>query len=140
MKKLLIFDLQGTLVKSMRPPILNGSPQTIKQLSKYFTLAIFTGASTTETNNILKKTRINLYFKTSNIITKGLFPKKPSPTAIFQLILQNNSPKTYYIGDTRKDYLAAQNAQIPFIYIGRQKLGITQIRSLDELLNVKIKL
>ena len=137
---LLIFDLQGTLARSMRPPILNGSTTTLQQLSKTNTLALFTGASRTETLNILKNMQILPLFDLKNIITKGQFPPKPNPSAIFWLLANTAANTTYYIGDTKKDYQTAKNARIPFIYIGKQKLGITQINSLDQLLNVTIKL
>jgi len=139
-KNLIIFDLQGTLVKNMRPPILNGSKNILEKLLLDFNLAIFTGASKTETSNILKKLMIYPLFDPQNIITKGNYQKKPNPEAIFSLIIKNKPDKTYYVGDTRKDFRTANNAEVSFIYIGKQKLGITQISSLDELLNVTIKL
>lgn len=137
-KNLIIFDLQGTLVKSMRPPILNGSITTLQKLAQNNILAIYTGASKTETINLLQKLKIYTLFNIENIITKSLFPKKPNPEAIFWLITNNRPDKTYYIGDTRKDCQTAKNADLSFIYVGKQKLGITQISSLDQLLNVKI--
>lgn len=140
MNKLLVFDLQGTLVSGMRPPILNGSLTTLETLSQKYNLAIFTGASTGETVNILKKLNITRFFSPENIITKGQFPRKPNPQAILWLISRNRPPFTYYLGDTRKDLRTATAAKIPFIYVGRQKPGILQINSLDQLLDVKINL
>jgi len=135
---LIIFDLQGTLVKSMRPPILNGSVTTIQKLAQKNVLSIFTGATRTETLNILNRLNISQFFSPKNIVIKGSFSKKPNPEAVFWLISNNQPDKTYYIGDTRKDYKTAKNAKIPFVYVGKQKLGIAQISSLDQLLNVKI--
>jgi phosphoglycolate phosphatase-like HAD superfamily hydrolase len=139
-RNLIIFDLQGTLVKGMRPPVLNGSLKTIEKLAYKNTLAIFTGASKSETINILKSLKIYSFFKPKNIINKNQFQPKPNPGAIRWIIVNNNIDKTYYIGDTRKDWQCAQNSQVKFIYMGKQNIGITQINSLDELLNVKINL
>lgn len=139
-RNLIILDLQGTLVQSMRPPVLNGSLSTLQKLASTNILAIFTGAPKTETLNILKKLKIYSLFNPQNIITKSQFPAKPSPTTIFRLIANNKPNITYYVGDARKDYQTAQNAKIPFIYVGKRQLGVVQINSLDQLLNVTIKL
>lgn len=139
-RNLIIFDLQGTLVKGMRPPVLNGSINSIEKLSKKCILAIFTGASKSETINILKYLKIYSFFNPKNIVTKNQFLPKPNSNAIFWLKRNYPFDKIYYIGDTRKDYLCALNSQVSFIYMGKQKIGITQINSLDELLNVKINL
>ncbi|MFA5895209.1 MAG: HAD hydrolase-like protein [Candidatus Shapirobacteria bacterium] len=139
-KPLIIFDLQGTLVKRMRPPLLNGSVIKLKKLSQLNTLAIFTGASKTETINILKKLGIYDLFIPKNIITKGIFPQKPSPLAIKWLIEFNLAVTVTYVGDTNKDYLTAKNSVVSFISVGFKKPGITQISTVDDLLNVKINL
>jgi phosphoglycolate phosphatase-like HAD superfamily hydrolase len=139
-KPLIIFDLQGTLVKRMRPPLLNGSVIKLKKLSQLNTLAIFTGASKTETINILKKLGIYDLFIPKNIITKGVFPPKPSPLAIRWLIEYNSATITIFVGDTNKDYLTAKNSVVSFISAGFKKQGITQISTVDDLLNVKINL
>jgi hydroxymethylpyrimidine pyrophosphatase-like HAD family hydrolase len=96
-KKLLIFDLQGTLVKKMRPPVLNGSLYNLYKLQKKnFIFALFTGASKKETLNIFKKLNLseNLFSNKLIITNNDNFPKKPNPKAITNLIKSLNPSKT----------------------------------------------
>lgn len=134
-KKLIIFDLQGTLVKSMRPPVLNGCKADLFNLIKLgYTLAIFTGGSNTEVLNILTKLDILDLFKKENIITKqsGL-PSKPNPLAVNYICNLNDSKKVIYCGDTKKDMLVAKYSGVAFISFGKQRSGYFCMESLSEL-------
>ncbi len=142
-KKLLIFDLQGTLVKKMRPPVLNGSLDSLYKLQKKnFIFALFTGATKAETTNIFKKLNLskNLFRNELIITANNNLPKKPNPKAINNLTKLINPSKIYYLGNTKKDYLTAKNAKISFVYFGKIKIGILQVSNINDLLNVKIQL
>ncbi len=134
--KLLIFDLQGTLVKNMRPPTLNGNRDSlIKIQEKGYLLSVFTGATQSETINILSKLNIlNTIISKMFVVTSGSqLPSKPNPAAIQYLIKISGSLQTYYLGDTNKDFITSKNATVPFIYFGKRRLGKFQVQNLDDL-------
>ncbi len=135
MKKLLIFDLQGTLVKTMRPPALNGKLDSIDKLSKDYQLALFTGALKTESYNILQELDLYpQYFNDPFIVTASSdFPAKPDPAGIEYLSSLTDYDEVIYAGDTGSDMIAARSADIDFVYFGKRNWGKSQVKDIDEL-------
>lgn len=137
MKKVVLFDLAGTLVK-MRPPISLVKINLLKRLSSKFVLGIITGARKAETTNILQKINISNFFLL--VISKeDSYWSKPDKK-LFLMIKEKLPAKNYvYVGDTKKDYLFAKNADIPFLYLGKRKLGIYQNKDINKILIFLIK-
>jgi phosphoglycolate phosphatase-like HAD superfamily hydrolase len=138
MNKLLIFDLQGTLVRTMRPPVLNGKCESIDRLSRDYQLALFTGALKAETYNILQELELYPgYFNDPFIVTASSdFPSKPDPAGIEYLSGLADFDKVIYVGDTGSDLAAAKSADIDFVYFGKRKWGKLQVKNIDELAKI----
>ena len=135
MKTALIFDLSGTLVQ-MRPAKLLLNKSSIATAVRYFDLGIVTGAKKTETMNILKKLKIDRYFKF--IITADTSNyRKPDSKLLF--LIDGNYERISYIGDTKKDYQLAKNANIDFYYVGKKKWGIYQNTNINRIFSYIIK-
>jgi phosphoglycolate phosphatase-like HAD superfamily hydrolase len=138
--KTLVFDLQGTLVSRMRPPLLNGNLEILEKLvTDNCQLFLYTGASFSETKNILQKLKLGKLFPTPKIIAKNTlyYSSKTTPSTLVKIKQMSVFP-VIYIGDTLKDYRCSQMAQVKFIYFGKRKYGLAQIKTIDQLLNVKI--
>jgi phosphoglycolate phosphatase-like HAD superfamily hydrolase len=135
MKTNIIFDLSGTTV-NMRPPKLLVKRVALLQLSKNADLSLITGAKKTETLNILRKLNVLKFFK--RIITKddSIF-QKPDPRLMKMAKVEKY--KTFYVGDTKKDFLFAKNAKVDFLYIGKRKYGIYQNGDVNEVIKFLVK-
>lgn len=124
--QLIVFDFAGTLV-CMRPPKLLVNRSLLKRLSQVYLLGILTGGSRTEVINILKKLKILPYFKDEIIITKSDTKfRKPNPKLLSLVIQGSKATTCLYIGDSVKDYKMSTTLGIPFIYIGKKRLGVKQ--------------
>ncbi|HVZ11726.1 MAG TPA: HAD family hydrolase [Patescibacteria group bacterium] len=132
-KGTILFDFAGTLVE-MRPAKLSMKRSLLKRLSKKYNLGIITGGSRTEVENIIGKLKIRRFFSDKSIITKqdSLY-SKPEPKLIRRLENSFSTKRTLYIGDRLIDYKMANAAKIPFIYIGKRKLGNEQIKNSRDL-------
>lgn len=133
MKKVIIFDFSGTLVK-MRPPELLANKNILRALSKKYYLAIITGARKSETLNILNKLAITNLF--ALITTKDDTTFRKPDSILFNVVKETFRAKGYvYIGDTRKDYYFAKNSRIPFLYVGKRNIGIINNVNTNYLMN-----
>lgn len=131
-KSYIIFDFLGTLVQ-MRPPSLYISKNILLSLSRNYQLGIITNGKRAEVINILTKLGVIDLFET--VITKDdTSLRKPDP----MLFSQFNGQIVVYVGDTLKDYRMAKSANIPFIYIGRMKIGVSQLNFKRELVEEAI--
>lgn len=125
MKNLIIFDFLGTLA-SMRPPKLLINKSVLEANKRQSYLAIISGGPKTEINNILIKLGINDLFDL--VITKDdTNLRKPNPKLIELVREKFLVKKTIYVGDTLKDFKMASNANISFIFIGKRKIGDSQL-------------
>ncbi|MBQ2644816.1 aminotransferase class I/II-fold pyridoxal phosphate-dependent enzyme, partial [bacterium] len=122
----------------------------IKELSKNYNLAIFTGRPREEAIFALKKEQIENYFYP--IITMDDLPldrQKPDTLGIEIIKEKVNSNDFYYFGDTKDDIICGQNAKVKTIGVlppqnkttklanQLQKHGaFAIINSINELLNV----
>lgn len=92
------------------------SPEAIKNLSKDYDLAIFTGRPAQEADFVLKRWGLEDCF--SPVITMEDLPEgkhKPEPDGLLK-ILKTVSPKNaYYLGDTHDDMISAKKAGIKAI-------------------------
>ena len=113
----IIFDFAGTLVL-MRPPKLLANKPALYKLSSKYQLGIITGASRSETQNILRKLKLVSLFKMVITADDSAY-RKPNPKLFFI------TPKIY-IGDAKKDELMAKYANIRFIRVNRND-NINQI-------------
>jgi phosphoglycolate phosphatase-like HAD superfamily hydrolase len=112
MKKMIIFDLSGTLVR-MRPPTLLVKRSYIEELSSKFYLGIITGAKRSETLNILRILNIASFFRLIITADDSKF-RKPNPD-LFPRRLVN-----VYIGDTKNDEVFSANGKVPFIRVNKK--------------------
>ncbi|MBL7036312.1 HAD family hydrolase [Candidatus Microgenomates bacterium] len=111
LKKYIIFDFAGTIVK-MRPAKLLVKKELLLKISTKYNLGIITGAKKTETMNILSKLGINKLFSTI-ITSEDSILKKPNPK-LFPIL-----PIIAYVGDTKKDFYFAKNAGITFFRVNK---------------------
>lgn len=131
-KSYIIFDFLGTLVQ-MRPPSLYISKNILLNLSRNYQLGIITNGKRTEVINILTKLGVIDLFET--VITKDdTSLRKPDP----KLFDQFKGQIVVYVGDTLKDYRMTKDADIPFIYVGRKKIGAGQLDFKRELVEEAI--
>lgn len=127
MKNLIIFDFLGTLVK-MRPAKGLISAQSLEILSKDNALAIITGGQRTEVMNILRKLDYLKYFDQNLIITASDTPlRKPNPKLLEMIKARGKFEQIIFIGDMLKDFNFALNTGIPFIFIGKKRIGDAQL-------------
>ncbi len=127
-KKLIIFDLDGTLVNSqaLRENILASEPlfdnvlEMLHELNKRpeFLLAIATGKSMDGTKRTLQAHKIIDYF--SSLQTPDNNFSKPNPEMIYSAISVADVAKenTIMIGDTILDIRMAKSAKVKSIAVG----------------------
>lgn len=107
--------------------------QLSQLLKKYKQLAIASGRPKIEAEYVLKKNNINKFFEyivAMEDVKKG----KPAPDMILKIINKLNLKNTVYIGDSPSDVLASENANIKCLYVGEQKIGAKQFKSVKQLL------
>jgi len=92
------------------------SPEIIKNLSKEYDLAIFTGRPKQEAEFILKRWNLQDYF-CPVICMEDLSDgrHKPEPDGIFKIIDIVSPDNAYYLGDTPDDMISAKKAGIKAI-------------------------
>jgi phosphoglycolate phosphatase-like HAD superfamily hydrolase len=130
-KLIVLFDFAGTLV-NMRPARLLVEPMVLQQLSEKFRLVIATGASRSETINILNKLQISKLFDL--IITASDTKYQKPETGLITNFIKSDQIAAYF-GDSLKDYQLAQALNIPFYYIGKLSIGVQQDANINNLIN-----
>lgn len=138
MRDLIIFDFAGTLVK-MRPPRLLVNKNKLFALCDKYALGIITGARKAEVLKILNKLEIVDCF--SILVAKDDCKYQKPERKLFLFLRQRiKFGKVYYVGDTLKDYKFAVNSGIPFLYVGKKKIGIKNDISINNLIDYLLKL
>lgn len=96
---------------------------------KYKKLGIATGRPKAEAEYVIKKNMLEKIFDYI-IAMEDVKNSKPSPDSIFAVIKKLDLKQTVYIGDSPSDVLAAQNANIPSIYVGEQNIGTINFQTI----------
>jgi len=89
------------------------SQKTLKELSKNYDLAIFTGRPKQEAEFVLKRWNIEQYFYP--VICMEDPPKgrgKPDPWGVYEILRVISPKEVYYLGDTVDDMFAARQAGV----------------------------
>lgn len=92
------------------------SVENIKNLTKDYDLAIFTGRPKQEAEFVLKKWGLEDYFCpviTMDDLSDG--KHKPEPDGLYKIIDIVNPQNTYYLGDTHDDMISAKKAGVKAI-------------------------
>ena len=90
--------------------------------NKYKKLGIATGRPKQEAEYVINKNNLGKIFDCI-IALEDVVSSKPAPDSLIAVIKKLDLKKTVYIGDNPSDVLAAKAAQIPSIFIGKQKIG-----------------
>ena len=101
------------LLKSGKTKFYLGMKRTIKKLSQKYSLGIVTNNNDEYAKIFLETANLKAYFKdyigaASYNITKG--------EAIKLMLQRNNQMEGYYVGDTKKDLEASNEANVTFIH------------------------
>lgn len=97
--------------------------QKLKLLkNKYKKLGIATGRPKREAVYVIKKNKLEKIFDCI-VALEDVVNSKPFPDSLLAVIKKLDLKQTVYIGDSPSDVLAARAAQIPSIFIGKQKIG-----------------
>ena len=83
----------------------------LKKLSKKYNLAILTGRPRKEAGYVLRKNKVNHYFR-AIVSMEDVSQQKPSPEGILKILKQCSNSEAYYLGDTIDDMKAAVAANI----------------------------
>lgn len=125
MKKVIIFDLEGTLVDlgGSAFSIIFIKEATLVMLVEEYELAIVTGASREQLEYVLDNSFLGTYFKRENTVTKDEVPEPKKTGLPFQYFLQRKSPqKSVILGDSEGDRLGSEVLGIPFVQINTTQL------------------
>lgn len=114
------------------------SRDKLKRLkNKYRKFGIATGRSRQETLIALRNFNLGKFFPEKNIIAmEDTKEGKPSPAPLLLAKKRMRVSNPIYIGDTISDVVAAQQANIFCVYIGKEKLGDMQIDNVNNLQDV----
>ena len=120
-KKCIIFDFAGTLVK-MRPATLLIPLDMLQQLSRKYQLGIITGGGRAEVWNIIKRLGICAYFPRKMVITKDdTNLRKPNARLLAFAMSQFGVTSAVYVGDSTKDQQMAKATHMLFYRIGNKE-------------------
>lgn len=125
----IIFDLEGTLVNTVKKGELLIDRKDLIKLSKKYELTIVTSESKKSTKALLLRLdMMTKIFKLEKIVTPDDCPRKkpnPEPLLLAKKLIKARNP--IFIGDSYKDRQAAERAGIDFISINdreaRRKIG-----------------
>ncbi|MHA1309371.1 MAG: HAD family hydrolase [Candidatus Helarchaeota archaeon] len=97
--------------------LFSGADQIIAMLAEKFDLALLTSEKKDEIIEMLKKFKLDIYFK--SVITNDEIDKPKSPEAILKAIrdLKYDPKEVIYVGDLLTDILAAKQANVNTIAI-----------------------
>ena len=100
-------------------------------------IAIATNAPQSSLSKVLEKHNILPYFDKALGVSFDIEPK-PSPMMLKRIQAEAKFNKTIFVGDSAKDKLAAQNANIPYIHAkwGEDKCEKDEFTNADELIKL----
>lgn len=79
-------------------------------------MALASNAPETTVAHVVEKNSLNLYFDFV-IGTSKKTPKKPDPTMLFSSMKALGAKEGIFVGDSQKDMLAANEANMPYIHV-----------------------
>lgn len=119
--------------------LYDGVIDTIHKLSKKHKLGIVTNNTDEYVKTFLKVSKLEKYFSDYIGAASYNITKKD---AIKNITSRNNEPNSIYVGDIKKDMIAAEEAKVTFIHAKygfeptlESKYYIDNIKKLEELLN-----
>ena len=110
----------GDLINNEKLLIPKQQLQLLK--NKYKKLGIATGRPKQEAEYVINKNNLGKIFDCI-VALEDVASSKPAPDSLIAVIKKLYLKQTVYIGDSPSDVLAAKAAQIPSIFIGKQKIG-----------------
>lgn len=132
-----------------KAPFLNKNPyrfqeklivkkKTLVDLKKMFrNFAIATSRPREEAIFALNQFGLSNFFEEQCLIAlEDVTREKPDPEPLLKAKNTMSSRYPLYIGDTINDVIAAQKARIPCVFVGRDRLGDCQIKSVNDILSV----
>lgn len=125
MKGTIIFDLEGTLVAYGKTSILTIliTVDLLAKLSKEYELAIVTGATREQLEDVLQSSFLGLYFENELTITKNeVFDAKATGKPFQALLDKDISRPTVVIGDSEGDRIGSAAVGVPFVLVNTAKL------------------
>lgn len=102
--------------------------------TKYRKLGIATGRPKKEALFVIKNFNLQIFFPPEYIVAlEDTAREKPSPVPLLEAKKRMRVSNPVYVGDTINDIIAAKKADMPCIFIGKEKLGDIQITNIKEL-------
>lgn len=105
--------------------LYDGITNLLKKLhTKGYFLAVASNAPKKNLRKILNSHNIEYFFSQIEGSSEEI-PQKPDPTMLNLIIKTQQNKEIYFVGDSIKDLLAAQNANIPYIQVN---WGFTKVK------------
>lgn len=100
-------------------------------------LGVVTGRPRKEALFAIDNLSLQKFFKMENIIAlEDAAKEKPDPEPLLKIIKIMKIKNPVYVGDSINDVVAAREAKMPCIFIGKEKLGDMQITNVNDLMEV----
>lgn len=105
----------------------------LKLLSRKYKLGVASGRTKFETLYGFERFKLLNLFPEKYLVTGDDTNQKPDPASLLEAKKRMKVQIPIYIGDTINDVLAAKNAGMPCIFVGKEKLGDVQIQNTNQL-------
>lgn len=126
-------DLKVSQPLRLKEKLLISKP-FLQKLSGKYKLGIATSRPREEALFALKQFSIAGYFDEKFVVAREDVPQeKPAPDVLIEVRKRMKIKNPVYIGDTVNDFIAAESALIPFVFVGEKQLGDFQIDSVNGL-------
>lgn len=110
--------------------------QILKRLKRSgFKLGVVTGRPRSEALFVLRRTLLipEFFSEQSVVALEDSKREKPNPDPLLEAQKRLDTKKPVYVGDTVNDVLAAQNARMLSIFVGKEELGDYQISNVNQI-------
>ena len=124
---------QGGLMKKEKPLVSRKFFEELKK--KKLKLGIVSGRPRNELAFVLKKEGFGKFFgKKAVIAMEDCVEQKPSGKPLLKVLKTLNAKNALYVGDSVDDVLAAKNAGIKSVFVGKEKLGDYNVKKTEDAL------